>query len=135
MGRRKVRAFSWAEDVLEEIDARAGANVSVYTEGLVRAGLQAVGGGSPLLRDAKVQHAASFHETTYRITLGPTLVHVNRKVAADLDDPGHGAPFTVRHEAEVPRGADWLSGEHYINPVSCFGCRELLGAYPRRARP
>ncbi len=135
MAKREVQAYSWSKEVLKEIRARGGTNASQTVEGLVWAGLQSVGAGSPLLRYAKVQHASSFHEKTYRITLGPSMVFPNRKVALELDDEAHGAPFSVSHEADVPQGADWLPGSHYIAPASCVGCRSLLGAYPRRSVP
>lgn len=76
-----------------------------------------------LLVNAMVQHAVGFRRDTRQVVMDSTGVQPSRKVCEDLDDEGHGAPFSIKHGGELlPSSAQVSQGRHRLNPARCDGC-------------
>lgn len=64
--------------------------------------------------------------------MSATMLYPSKKAAADADDPGRGAPLTVRHDLrgdELPAMAEVRAGAHFLNAARCDGCRLILRDY------
>ncbi len=135
-------------EIREAVERQRGEkSVSAYLADLVKrdapGGMNPAPGRSPagaqvppLLESAMVQHALVTHPGTGAQSVDGSMITPNRKIASDLEDPGHGSPFSVEHNlaggggGDLPPGAEVHPGHHRLNAARCAACVLVLRDAP-----